>query len=424
MIPAGYSTRNPSWDTGSVTADRSRSTVTAATRRRIAPVYATARRWLSSVIPAGVVLAALLVGGCGDGEGDAAAPTTQDVQAALDEAVDAGAPGIAVAVRGPDGEEFLTSGVASIESGQPIRPETLFRIASVTKSFTAVLAMQLVAEGKLSLDDTVEQVSPDLLAAGDQITIRQLLAHTSGLPDYIKSDAFTERAGAGESLTPEGALGFVADEELEFEPGSEYAYSDSDNIALGLIIEEVTGNSYEEELQSRILDPVGLDETTLATTLRFPRPHAQGYQYSEDASDKPENVTDIPLDPNGAWASGALISTPRDVARFFGALLAGDLVPKQQLREMMVTVPGAGDPPGPGVNNAGLGIFGWEIACGEIWGHTGSWPGFRTLGAGSEGGDSAVSMVVNATGPSQETNEAILRAQEVAACHALDEPID
>jgi D-alanyl-D-alanine carboxypeptidase len=369
------------------------------------------------------VAAALLVTGCGESN-DATAPDGQDVQAALDEAVDAGAPGIAVSIRGQDGEEFLTSGVASVESGQPIRPDTLFRIASVTKSFTAVLAMQLVAEGELSLDDNVEEVAPGLLAAGDEITVRQLLGHTSGLPDYIKSDAFVERAGAGESVTPEQALDLVADEELEFEPGSEYAYSDSDNIALGLIIEEVTGSSYEAELRSRILKPVGLDRTTLATTLRFPKPHAEAYQFPEDGSGEPENVTDVPLDPNGAWASGALISTPSDVSRFFAALLGGELVPEEQLREMMATVPGAGDPPGPGTNNAGLGIFQWEVSCGEIWGHTGSWPGFRTLGGASGDGDSALAMVVNATGGDDEVNEAILRAQEVAACHALDEPTD
>jgi D-alanyl-D-alanine carboxypeptidase len=389
--------------------------------RRPGLATAAVRRWTSSSLPAALVLAALLATGCG-GSDDATVPSGQEVQAALDEAVDAGAPGIAVAIRGADGEEFLTSGVAAIESKQPIRPDTRFRIASVTKSFTATIVMQLVAERKLSLDDTVKDLAPGLLAAGGQITVRQLLGHTSGLPDYVKSDAFVKRAGAGKSLTPQQALGFVADEEPEFEPGSKYAYSDSDNIALGLIIEKVTGNSYEQELRTRILEPLGLDQTNLATSLRFPKPHAQGYQYSEGGSGEPENVTDIPLDPNGAWASGALISTPREVSRFFGALLDGDLVPEEQLKEMMVTVPGAGSPPGPGTNNAGLGIFGWEISCGKIWGHTGSWPGFRTLAAASGDGNSAVAMVVNATNTSGETNKAILRAQELAACRALGEP--
>ena len=376
---------------------------------------------MSFFVPAALVLAALVATGCGESD-EPAVPSSQQVQTALDEAVDAGAPGIAVAIRGADGEEFLTSGVASIESEQPIKPDTLFRIASVTKSFTAAIVMQLVAEGKLSLDDTVKDLAPGLLAAGDQITVRQLLGHTSGLPDYVKSDAFVKRAGAGKSVTPRQALKFVADEEPEFKPGSQYAYSDSDNIALGLIIEQVTGKSYEQELRSRILEPLGLDDTTLATSLDFPKPHAQGYQYSEGGTGEPEDVTDIPLDPNGAWASGALISTPEDVSRFFAALLGNELVPGDQLQEMMATVPGAGSPPGPGTNNAGLGIFGWEVSCGEIWGHTGSWPGYRTLGAASDNGDATVAMVVNATNTSNHANEAILRAQELAACRALGEP--
>lgn len=385
--------------------------------------YLRRRRGARSAL-APLLLAALLSAGCGETRGEAGAPSAQQVEAAIDAAVEAGAPGIAVSIRRAEGEEFLTSGVASIESRQPIRADTRFRIASVTKSFTAAIVMQLVAERKLSLDDTVKDLAPDLLGPGGKITVRELLGHTSGLPDYVKSDAFLKRAGAGKSVSPRQALEYVADEELEFEPGSRYAYSDSDNIALGLIIEEATGISYEQQLRSRILEPLRLDQTSLATSLRFPKPHADGYQYSEGGVGEPENVTDIPLDPNGAWASGALISTPADVSRFFDALLGGDLVPAEQLREMKVTVPGAGSPPGPGTNNAGLGIFGWTVSCGEIWGHTGSWPGFRTLGAASAGGDQAVAMVVNATETSDKTNQAILRAQELAACHALGKPAD
>ena len=372
---------------------------------------------LASSFVAAVVLAATAAG-CGEPD-KAVPPSSKEVQTALDQAVDAGAPGIAVSIRRGDQEQFLTSGFASTEAKRPIRPDTRFRIASVTKSFTAAIVMQLVAENELSLGATVDDVVPNLLGPGGRVTIRELLAHTSGLPDYIKSEAFVKRAGAGERITPRQALRFIANRKLEFEPGSKYSYSDSDNIALGLIIEKATGRSYEQELRSRILAPLDLRETNLATSLRFPKPHAQGYQYSADGRGKPENVTRVPLDPNGAWASGALVSTPRDVAHFFGALLGGELVPANRVREMKVTVPGAGDPPGPGKNNAGLGIFGWEIACGEIWGHTGSWPGFRTLGAASGDGGSSIAVVVNATEISDRANEAVLRAQELAACRAL-----
>ncbi len=115
------------------------------------------------------------------------------MQAALDAAVEVGAPGIALEIRGPAGDEFLTSGYASVESQEAIRPGERFRIASVTKSFTAAVVMQLVAEGEIALDDTVSDLAPGLLAAGDEITVGQLLAHTSGLPEYTKTDAFAER---------------------------------------------------------------------------------------------------------------------------------------------------------------------------------------------------------------------------------------
>ena len=371
-----------------------------------------------------LLAAALLVGGCGGDEADSGAPSSDEIQAALDDVVAAGVPGVALEIQTSDGPELLTSGNASLDPEEPIEADDLYRIASVTKSFTAAIVMQLVADGELSLDDTVAEVAPGLIKHGDEITVAQLLGHTSGLADYVKDEQFAKVVGKGGELTPEGVLEFVADEPLEFAPGAKYSYSDTDNIVLGLMIEEVTGNSFEDELNSRILDPLALDDTTLATDFDFPEPHAQGYQLDpEDPSAAPEDVTDVPIDPNGAWASGALISTPADVATFFGALLGGELVPEVQLEEMMKTLPGGGSPMGPGTNNAGLGLFGWEVSCGEIWGHTGSFPGYRTLGAATADGSGAIGMTVNATEIPDDAEQAVLHAQELAACRALDEPV-
>ncbi len=343
---------------------------------------------------------------------------------ALDEAVAAGVPGAALEIQTGDGDQLLTAGNASLEPQEPIEPDDFYRIASVTKTFTATIVMQLIAEGELSLDDTVADIDPDLITHGDEITVAQLLGHTSGLADYVKDEQFGKQVSKGARLTPEGVLDFVADDPLAFAPGSTYEYSDSDNIVLGLMIEAVTGNSFEDELNTRILEPLALDDTSLATTFDFPEPHAQGYQYDpESDSAVPEDVTDVPIDPNGAWASGALISTPADVATFFGALLGGELVPADQLEEMMKTTPGAGSPAGPGTNNAGLGIFKWAVPCGEIWGHTGSFPGYRTLGAATEDGSGAIGMTVNATGLPEEAEQAVLRVQELATCRALGEPV-
>jgi D-alanyl-D-alanine carboxypeptidase len=368
-----------------------------------------------------VVLA--LAAGCG---GDDPPPSADEVEAALEDAVAAGAPGVALQINGPEGEEFLGAGEASLDPARPINPDDTYRIASVTKSFTAAIVMQLVADGELSLEDTVGELDPGILPEAGEVTIAQLLGHTSGLSDYVEDEAFAEVLSEGKELTPEQVLGFVSDLPPEFEPGSEYDYSDTDNLVLGFLIEEVTGNTYEEELESRIIEPLGLTETTLATDFEFPAPHAQGYQFDPEAgaSSEPEDITDVPIDPNGAWASGALISTPTDMATFFAALLGGELVPSAQLEEMMETRPGAGNPAGPGTNNAGLGIFRWDLACGEIWGHTGAFPGFRAIGAASADGSGSFGMVVNATELPQDAEDAVLRAQELAACRALGEPAD
>ena len=371
-----------------------------------------------------VALLALLAGGCGDDD-ESKEPSREDVQAALEKAVDAGAPGIAVEIRrAKGGREFLTAGAASLTPRRRIRPDDRFRIASVTKSFTAAIVMELVEKGRLSLDGTVEKVTPGLIGAGDRVTIAQLLQHTSGLPDYVKEERFIEQAAAGKRMSPRQALDFVAKRRLEFKPGTKYAYSDTDNIVLGMIIEKVTGNSFERELRSRVLKPLQLDKTTLATKPGMPRPHVNGYQYDPQGgpSGKPVDVTDLPLDPNGAWASGALISTPRDVTSFFGGLLSGKLVDREQLEKMMDTVPGKGSPPGPGKNYAGLGIFGYELSCGEVWGHTGSFPGYRAFGAASPDGGGAVAVLVNVTEVPARTDKAIVRAQELASCRALGKP--
>jgi D-alanyl-D-alanine carboxypeptidase len=373
-----------------------------------------------------VALSAVLLAlatGCG---GDDPPPSATEVEAALEEAVAAGAPGIALEIHGPEGEEFLGAGEADLDPARPIDPEDTYRIASVTKSFTAAIVMQLVGEGDLALDDTVGELDPKLLPEAGDVTVAQLLGHTSGLVDYVEDEEFAEVVSEGEPLTPERVFGFVADEPPEFEPGSKYDYSDTDNLVLGFLIEQVTGNTYEEELESRIIEPLGLTETFLATDFEFPEPHAQGHQFDPEPrpGQVPADITDVPIDPNGAWASGALISTPADMATFFGALLGGDLVPEAQLEEMMETRPGAGNPAGPGTNAAGLGIFRWDVACGEIWGHTGAFPGFRAIGAASDDGSGSFGMVVNATELPQEAEDAVLRAQELAACRALGEPAD
>ena len=348
-------------------------------------------------------------------------PTQKEVQTALEEAVAAGVPGISLAIRSPEGGEFLAAGDASLEQPRPLGPEDRFRIASVTKAFTAAVVMQQIEEGRLSLDDTVQRWVPGLLAEGDSITVRNLLGHTSGLPEYTKDEKFIEAFTSGEDLSPREIVSFVSSEPLAFEPGTRYEYSDTDNIVLGLIIEAASGRSYEQELHSRILEPLGLQATSLPHSPEMPEPHAQGYQYDTEAggAGKPENVTTA-LDPSAAWASGALISTPGDVSRFFGALLGRELVGEDQLEQMQETMAGEGSPSGPGIKHAGLGIFSYKLPCGKVWGHTGQFPGYQAFGAATPDGRGALAIKVNATDISEQANEAVVHAQELAACRALE----
>jgi D-alanyl-D-alanine carboxypeptidase len=382
------------------------------------------------LLPIAVLLAIglLAVTGCsGDEEAkeedeESQAPSQEEVQSALEQAVAAGIPGIAVEIHSSEGSEFLAAGDASLEAEQPRPPaeNDHFRIASVTKAFTAAVVMQLTEEGPLSLEDSVEHWAPGLLAEGDSITVRYLLAHTSGLPDYTKDEEFLEAFVAGEDLPPQRLVSFVSSEPLAFEPGTKYEYSDTDNIVLGMIVEAVTGRSYEQELHSRVLDPLELQATVLPEGTAMPDPHAQGYQYEPESegAGEPENVTTA-LDPSAAWASGALVSTPADLSRFFGGLLGGELVGEDTLEQMKETLAGEGSPSGPGTKRAGLGIFSYELPCGVVWGHTGQFPGYQTFGAATPDGRNELAMMANATGISEQANEALVYAQQLAACRAL-----
>jgi D-alanyl-D-alanine carboxypeptidase len=382
------------------------------------------QRWLMVLVV--TALAAVLVSSCGGGEEgkneeeESQAPSQEEVQSALEQAVAAGIPGIALEIQGREGSEFLTAGSASLENEQPLTSEDTFRIASVTKAFTAAVVMELVEEGALSLDDTVEQWAPGLLAEGNSITVRHLLGHTSGLPDYTEDENFVEAFLADEDLPPQQLVSFVSSESLAFEPGTQYEYSDTDNIVLGMIVEAAAGRSYEQELSSRVIDPMELQATVLPNSPEMPDPHAEGYEYppeSEGAGEL-ENVTTA-LDPSAAWASGALVSTPSDLSRFFRGLLGGELVGEGTLEQMKETLAGEGSPSGPGTKRAGLGIFSYELPCGEVWGHTGQFPGYQTFGAADPDGSGALAMMANATQISEEANEALVYAQELAVCRAL-----
>ena len=238
-----------------------------------------------------------------------------------------------------------------------------FRIGSVTKTFTATIVFQLMQEGKLRLDSTLQEHLPGVVPRGGEITIRHLLGHRSGLANITDYPEWLNQAERSPSTSPINSLRFAASKPLAFRPGSRERYSNTNYIALGLVIEKVTGRSYAEELEQRVLDPLGLSRTELPTTRRL------------------SDLDDAGYNPNLPWAAGAIVSNAHDLSRFYSALLSGRILSAASLRAMKDT------DKTDGVFGTGLGIFSTDFACGRSFGHLGAILDYQTLVTASEDGD-------------------------------------
>jgi D-alanyl-D-alanine carboxypeptidase len=332
----------------------------------------------------------------------------------------AGPPGISVLIHRGRTTDFFHAGVADVSSGRRPKRDEHVRIASVAKGFNAYLAVLLAGEGALSLGDTLGSRIPGVLPNAEGVNLRQLLQHTSGLPEYIQDPEFGKQLAADPAayFSPQQLTEFVRDEPLEFAPGSRYHYSDTDNIAAGLMEEEASGRSYASLLRSEIFGPLGMSDSSLPRTVAMPRPFMHGYEVEPER--RPEDVSEL-INPAGAWASGGIVSTPADLARFVPAYVPAILRASRRLNGAFR--PGASSPPGPGRNLAGIGIFRYETRCGDVFGHTGSFPGYRLFVAGDAAGRRSVVFVVNSQivpgAGSQQVASAIRRAQTQAVCRAL-----
>jgi len=263
-----------------------------------------------------------------------------------------------------------------------------FRVGSVTKTFTATIVLQLVDEGKLGLNDTLEEHVPGAVPRGDEITIRQLLQHRSGLMNYPSPDYFSWQAGEGRSrasIRPIDTLRYAGSKPLFFEPGTEFSYSNTNYIALGLVIERVTERSYAEELERRIIDPLGLGRTELPSQPRLP------------------DLEDVGEYPNIPWAAGGIVSNGRDLSRFYSALVSGRLMSAASLATMKKTGPGSG---------YGLGIASTGVRCGRAWGHGGLILDYFTLAFASEKGDRVGVISISGRPPSTQPDESALLCPE------------
>ncbi|MHB9863900.1 serine hydrolase domain-containing protein [Streptomyces sp. YIM S03343] len=314
--------------------------------------------------------------------------TRSALQAELDELVHApgGPPGVIAVLREGNSRRVVRAGVADLTTGRPPATDDHMRIASTAKAFSGAVALTLVDRRLLSLDDTIGERLPDLPKAWAAVTLRQLLAHTSGLPDYSQAPEFVKIviADPHHHFDSRRLLDYVADQPLAFPPGSRYQYSNSDNIAVALMAEAVTGTPYETLLSRFVYRPLGLRDTTLPQGYRMPQPYLHGY---DTATTPPQDVSEL-LSASGVWASGGIISTPSDMTRFISGYAPGTpLYGPAVVREQRRWIPGgASEPAGPGRNDAGLAIFRYTTRCGVVLGHTGNFPGYTQLIAATPDG--------------------------------------
>jgi D-alanyl-D-alanine carboxypeptidase len=336
---------------------------------------------------------------------------TAKVQQKLDQVVAAGAPGAAVLIRDGGRTTRLSSGFGNLSPQTPMRVAHRSRIGGVTKSFTATVVLGLVAEGKLALGQTVGQWLPGVISNGDAVTIRQLLNHTSGIYDYAQDPAVLAPYMEGDLthvFDPLEGVRIAADHGPLFTPGSSLAYSNTNYILLGMIVEAVTGNSIASELQARLIEPLRLRQTSFRVSSEIDGPHTHGYALVDDGT-----MFDVtPWSPSGFGAAGALLSNAHDLARFYRALLHGHLLPRALLKEMQTIDPAAtGGRPDAGILGGGwgLGLLREEFPCGEAWGHDAENPGYMTAAWNSKNGTRQVVVVVNTHAGHDEPVSAAMR---------------
>jgi D-alanyl-D-alanine carboxypeptidase len=310
-------------------------------------------------------------------------------------AVPGGPPGVAVVVQRGARRSFHAAGTARVGSSARWRPGDHMRLASVSKALSAAAALSLVSRNRLSLSDRVRAWLPWLPAEWEGVTLAEALQHTSGLPDYSGSRPFQEFVGAHlhAYVSPRRLIGFVAGEPLRFSPGRRFEYSNTDNVVVGLIVAAVTGDDYSRQLRRLVYRPLGLTRTSLPVGFRIPRPFVHGYDLSPPQP--PADVTTL-ISMSGAWASGGVQSTAADLNRFVRGDLGARLFSRAVQRRQLRFVAGHSEPPGPGVNAAGLGVFRYRTRCGTVYGHTGNVFGYTQFAAATLGGRRSVTVSVNA----------------------------
>jgi D-alanyl-D-alanine carboxypeptidase len=317
------------------------------------------------------------------------------LRAALDAIPAAGAPGAFAEVRAGHRTWRGAAGVADLATGAPTRPGLRHRIGSVTKTFVATAVLQLVAEGRLGLDDPVARWLR-LPGLDPRVTVRMLLRHTSGIADYAPVILGTVEQIEANRVHPPRRLARIGLAQPRLgEPGAAHSYSNTNYVLAGLVLERVTGRPAAAEITRRIIRPLGLRDTYFppGAEPRIRGPHAHGYVPWIDG---PRDFSRYRF--SWAWMAGDLVSTTADVNRFFRSLFGGGpraLLPPALLAEMRDTVPMP--PADPAAAGYGLGVFWVATPCGPAWGHDGVALGYQTLSLHSADGRRQATVALNLT---------------------------
>ncbi|MCT4353963.1 beta-lactamase family protein [Streptomyces sp. Je 1-79] len=344
----------------------------------------------------------------------APAPDMDGVAAALNAAMGKGAPGAMARFTGPGGIRTKTLGVRDRVSGAPMDTAARFRIGSVSKTFSSVVLLQLVDEGKLELDAPVNRYLPGLLP-DDRITVRHLLTHRSGLADYTDK-MFNQTVPGFEAVrnrvfSYKELVTLSLSEPRTTQPGVAYKYSNTNFVVVGMLIEKATGSPVAKEYQNRIIQPLGLRNTSYVhPATKIDGLHARGYLHPDEAGSPLVDSTEQTV--SWAQSAGAFISNPEDLNTFTTALMRGRLLSSRMLEAMTTVTP----TDATNTRFYGLGLRRYDLSCGtQIFGHTGTVQGYYTYAFATRDGRRSLAAMAN-TSNRGEANTALGGTLEAAFC--------
>ncbi|WP_063784302.1 serine hydrolase domain-containing protein, partial [Streptomyces sp. SBT349] len=315
-----------------------------------------------------------------------------------------GIPGALARIRDGDRRAItLTSGTAELGTGRPmVGGDGRYRVGSVTKSFTAVAVLQLAGRGAVRLDEPIETYLPGVVRGtgdgadidGRHISVRRLLQHTSGLPDYM---AHLNPLDRDEPVEAAELVRFALAHAPDFDPGRGWEYSSTGYLIAGMLVERLTGDDIGTAVTERVIRPAGLSDTYWPPTGERAIRGRHARAYVADPADPGGPLLDVTeFEPSLAGASGALVSTPSDLNRFWQRLFEGRLLTAPALAEMMTVLP-----PGPG-EGCGLGLRRFPLTGGgSFWGHLGDHLGTSTRSGRDASGRQVTAYITARTGSDQ-----------------------